>query len=170
MAYFAFNADQAVREEGEGSFDPIPEGWYQVTILDAPIKAVKNKPGEYINLKLLVSGPSHANRIVFAKLNVRNANPDAERIAHLQLGDILRATGISGMEDTDQLIDRRLEAKVVIKPATSEFAASNDVKAYRAIGAGNKKAKNDGDSPTSIAPKPAPKPASSENTPPWGKK
>ena len=116
-----------------GNFEPLPEGWYNATITGADIKDTKAGDGQYIACKYTITGPSHQGRIVFGNLNIKNASTKAEEIGRQQLGEIMRAIGLSTVRDTDQLIGGNLTLKLVVK--TGDYAG-NEIKGYKAIGSG----------------------------------
>ncbi len=138
--------------ESSGDFEPIPAGMYTATIGGAEVKTTNAGDGQYISLRLDITGPSHEGRVVFTNLNIRNKNPKAEEIARQQLGDIMRATGLATVEDTDQLIGGALQIKVAVKAATDQYAASNDVKGFKAIEGGAPMPSNNGATGASSAP------------------
>jgi len=147
-----------------GSFEPLPAGDYQVAIESAEIKDTNDKTGQYIKLKMKVNGPTHAGRVVFSNLNIRNKSPKAEEIGRQQLGDIMRAIGLATLTDTDQLIGGSLVVKLAIKPADGQYEAGNEVKAYKA---GNGSA---APAPSFPAPSSAVSQPASASAPPWAKK
>ena len=138
--------------ESSGDFEPIPAGMYTATIGGAEVKTTNAGDGQYISLRLDITGPSHEGRVVFTNLNIRNKNPKAEEIARQQLGDIMRATGLATVEDTDQLIGGALQIKVAVKAATDQYAAGNDVKGFKAIEGGAPMPSNNGTTGASSAP------------------
>lgn len=120
-----------------GDFSPIPEGLYSASITQADLAPTKQGGGQYIKLRLDITGPTHQGRVIFSNINIRNANPKAEEIGLQQLGDIARAIGLASISDTDQLIGADLQIKVAIRPANDEYPAQNEVKSYKAAsGAG----------------------------------
>ena len=147
-----------------GSFEPLPAGDYQVSIESADVNPTKDGQGQYIKLKLKVSGPTHSGRTIFANLNIRNRSPKAEEIGRQQLGDIMRAIGLATLTDTDQLIGGNLVVKLAIKPADGQYEAGNEVKAYKA---GNGSA---APAPSFPAPSGAVSQPASASAPPWAKK
>lgn len=149
-----------------GSYDPVPEGNYDATISQAELKTTNDGSGQYIKLRLDITGPSHQGRVIFSNLNIKNASAKAEEIGRQQLGEIMRAIGIAKVQDTDQLIGGSVNIKVTIRAARTDektgkaYAAGNEVKGFRAIG---------GASPAPAATA-AKKPATVVNkssTPPW---
>lgn len=141
-----------------GDFSPLPDGWYDVRIASAEVRQTKAGNGQYIAVRYDVDGPTHAGRVVFGNLNVRNQNPKAEEIGRQQLGDIARALGIPAVSDTDQIVGGSLSIKLTTRKS-EEYGDKNEVKGFRARG---------GSAPPSAA-KPAAAPTS-RPTPPWMKK
>ena len=121
-----------IPEEEDREFTPIPAGWYTAAIAGADIRETKAGNGNYIAVRFDVTGPSHEGRVVFTNLNTRNPNPKAEEIGRQQLGNIMRAIGLSKLEDTDQLLGGNLSIKVSVREDPT-YGASNEVKGYRAI-------------------------------------
>tara|TARA_R110000868_G_scaffold1594_2_gene12866 strand:+ start:2810 stop:3286 length:477 start_codon:yes stop_codon:yes gene_type:complete len=144
--------------KGTSNFEPLPEGWYNATITSAEIKDTKAGDGKLIFVKYAITGPTHQGRTVFGNLNIKNASTKAEEIGRQQLGEIMRAIGLSSVRDTDQLIGGNLSIKLVVK--TGEYAG-NEIKGFKAIGGGGMVSK-----PATAAPS---APAAGK-APPWAKK
>lgn len=121
-------------EAQETSFEPIPAGWYDVSITSAEVRDTKAGTGKYIAVRYDVTGPTHQGRIIWQNLNIQNPNPQAEEIGRRQLGDVMRAIGLATLSDTDQLIGNSLQVNVKIRPAANGYEASNDVSAARSAG------------------------------------
>ena len=153
----SFNAND-MPEGGGGDFAPIPAGEYQVSVNSANLNTTKAGNGQYIKLRLDVIGPTHAGRVLFANINIRNPNPKAEEIGRQQLGSIMRALGIASLTDTDQLVGGCLAVKVTVK--SDDYGEGNEVKAFKAIA---------GSAPPVPSAAPAPAPAAGK-APPWAKK
>ena len=120
----------------ENTFEPIPAGWYEVSITSTQLKQKKTGTGEFIALHYYVLGPDYKGRVIFGKLNIRNPNPHIQDIGIQQLGELMRAIGLASVEDTDQLIGGHLEVKVQIIEASSDCNFSNYVSNFRAIKVG----------------------------------
>lgn len=118
---------------GTSSFDPLPPGWYRVSIKEASVAKTKAGTGEYIKIRYDVEGPSHEGRVVFGNLNISNPNPKAEEIGRQQLGELMRAIGLKSLKDTDQLVGGTLEIKLAIRES-EQYGNSNDVKAFKSLG------------------------------------
>jgi hypothetical protein len=143
----------------ENNFTPLPAGWYQTIINGADIKETKTGGGQYINVKYTVTGPTHEGRIVFGILNIKNASSVAETIGRQQLGELMRAIGLSQVQDTDELIGGQLSIKLDIRTQDG-YEPTNNIKGYKALEGGIKLM------PTSSQKAEAPAKAS----PPWAKK
>jgi len=145
------------------NFDPLPAGWYSAAITGAEIKATKAGDGKYIAVKYTITGPSHQGRVIFGNLNIKNASTKAEEIGRMELGNIMRAIGLTKVNDTDQLIGGNLSIKLEVK--TGDYAG-NDIKGYKSTGS----------APAAVAPfKPvgpsaAATGAPAKAAPPWAKK
>lgn len=140
MAFLGQTFDVNELPEGNsGTYEPLPEGNYNATITKAELKPTSDGTGEMIKLRLDITGPSHQGRVIFSNLNIKNASAKAEEIGRQQLGDIMRAIGLSKVTDTDQLVGGHLNIKVGIRDKRTDektgktYEASNDVKSYRAI-------------------------------------
>ena len=149
LAGYNFNAEEV---EPSSSFDPIPAGWYQAIISNSEMKATRDGYGEYLSLTLQVIEGQYENRLVFARLNLKNANDKAVDIARKDLAAICRAVGVMSPQASEQLHDIPLMIKVKVRPASGDYEASNDIGGYKAVEGANLT--------------PAPKAASKPQTPP----
>jgi hypothetical protein len=146
--------------QGKTSFDPIPPGWYTVTIASAEVKATKNGTGQYIAIRYDVTGPTHQGRVIFGNLNIRNQSPKAEEIGRQQLGELCRAIGLAKVGDTDQLVGHGLSIKVDIEKS-EQYGDKNQVKGFKPIAGG---------APPRVATVAAPAAAPAKAAPPWAKR
>ena len=165
MAFLNEEFDANELPQGNGSFEPLPAGWYTATISQAELKDTKAGNGQYIKLRYDITGPSHQGRVVFGNLNIKNANPKAEEIGRQQLGDIMRAIGLAKVTDTDQLIGGQIGIKLSIKD-DAQYGASNEVKGFKSVSGSAAPVANvipaNAFAPTQAAPAKA--------APPWAKK
>ena len=141
------------------AFDPLPAGWYTASISGAEVKNTKSG-GKMISLKYEILGPTHSGRFIFGNLNIRNANPKAEEIGRQQLGDIMRAIGLTHLSDTDDLIGGKLSIKLKLTHS-DQYGPGNDIQAWKAL--------ESGVIPRPSIPASAPS-TSAAGTPPWAKK
>lgn len=157
-----FNASELPESTG---FDPVPAGEYTARITEAELKNTNAGTGQYIKVRFDIIGPSHAGRVVFTNLNIRNPNPKAEEIGRQQLGEIMRAIGLASVTDTDQLIGGTCKIRVTVKN-DEQYGPGNEVKGFKAAGAGTP--------PPAGQPVPAaqtqPASAAPAGAPPWASK
>jgi len=170
MAHIGMSfTDEDLASTGDGDFSPLPAGEYSVTIDGADLKQTKAGDGTYINLKMIVDGPTHMGRIVFSMLNIQNPSQKAEAIGRGQLGDILRILGIQAatFEDTDQLLSGQMIVKLSIKEAQGDYKAGNNVQSYKPLTGGSQ-----APAPRQAAPAPQRQStaAPAAKSPPWAKK
>ena len=117
---------------GQSDYAPLPAGWYTVRITEADIKETKAGTGNYIKVRYDVLDGTHAGRVVFGNLNLRNPNPKAEEIGRQQLSRLMLAMGLTQVTDTDQLIGGELSIKLAIQKS-EQYGDSNDVKDWKAL-------------------------------------
>ena len=123
-----FNA--AELPQSENNFEPLPAGWYTAHITGAELKDTKAGNGQYISVRYDITGPSHEGRVVFGNINIRNPNPKAEEIGHQQLGELMRAIGLSKVTDTDQLVGGQCSIKLKVRKS-EEYGDNNDVAGFK---------------------------------------
>lgn len=126
--------DQAIEldtlPQSTSNYELLPAGWYDASIAGAELRDTKSG-GQMIAVKYSILGPTHQGRLVWGNINIRNTNPKAEEIGRQQLGDIMRATGIARVTDTDQLIGLTMGVKVAICEAQNGYEARNEVKGWK---------------------------------------
>ena len=158
--------------QSDRSYDLLPEGWYDATISKAEVGNTKAGTGTKIDVRYDITGPTQQGRVIFASLNIRNPNPEAERIGREQLGELMRAIGLTKVQDSDELIGGQVCIKVKIKKASAKDIANgytqdrNEVAGWKAIG-GSMGAMPKASMPKAAAASSAP--ASASAKPPWAK-
>lgn len=130
MAQLSFDATTVSPSE---SIEAIPAGWYNAQIDQSEMKPTKDGSGSYLELRFSVLDGQYANRKVFGRLNLRNANPVAQEIAYKQLSAICHATGVLQVQDSQQLHGRPMKIKVSVRAASGDYEASNELKAFKNI-------------------------------------
>lgn len=108
----AFDATQI---EPATSFDPIPRGRYLCCIEKSEMKTTRDSTGQYLELAFKVLDGEHANRVVFARLNLVNANPKATEIAYREFSALCRACGVLQVQDSAELHNRPLIIQVELE-------------------------------------------------------
>ena len=134
------------------SFAPLPEGWYEATITGAEVKATKSGTGKYIAIRFDITGPTHQGRLFFANINIRNANPAAEKIGKEQFAAIMLAGGLATVTDSDQLVGASMKIDLGIEHSEA-YGDKNRVKSFKAL--------------SGAMPSDASKSAKSGSAPPW---
>jgi len=129
LSAYNFNAEEV---EPSNSFDPIPAGWYKAIVSNSEMKPTRDGYGEYLSLTLQIIEGQHENRLVFARLNLKNANEKAVDIARKDLAAICRAVGVMSPQSSEELHDIPLMIKVKVRAASGDYEASNDVAGYKA--------------------------------------
>lgn len=113
MANFNFNAT-SVEPMAPRSYEPLPDGDYDMIITKSDVKPTKAGTGHYLELEMQVLGGEHSGRRHWERLNVDNPNKQAEDIAKAALAGLCFAVGVEDMTETEQLHDTPFIAKVEI--------------------------------------------------------
>jgi hypothetical protein len=156
-----FNADDFQNE-----YTPIPVGRYNAVITASEMKPTKSG-GQRLALTVEIIEGQYMGRKIFTGINLVNANPEAEKIAKIELSNVCRAVGIIHPRESEELHNKPLSIKVAIKPETEQYPAGNEIKGWDAIApdAGREKTINVSKAPPAqeVAPAPA------GNKKPWEK-
>lgn len=113
MANFNFNASSVEPMEAR-TYEPLPNGDYDMIITKSDVKPTKAGTGHYLELEMQVVGGEHSGRRHWERLNVDNPNKQAQDIAQAALAALCFAVGVEDMSDTEQLHDIPFIAKVDI--------------------------------------------------------
>lgn len=117
--------------EATVSYQPIPEGDYNLRVSGAEMKATRSG-GSMLKLSIEVLGPSYAGRKFFQNYNIRCASAEAERIGIQQLKMLWQSSGASGTPtDTDEFVGRVFRAKVGIEESKDDrYGPQNRIQRY----------------------------------------
>jgi len=124
MSELNFNAFDV---EPASDFTPLPNGQYVAVIGESAVKPTKRGDGRYLELVLVIIEGEYANRKIWARLNIVNRNPDAQRIANGQLSSICRAVGVMKPGDSSELHNLPLRITVACKPRGDGNGLTNEV-------------------------------------------
>lgn len=131
--FSSFDVNSAEYDD-DSSFDLIPAGWYQMFISKAELRPTKSG-GSMISVTYDISGPTHQGRKVFGNFNWENANPVAQEIGRKQFAQQVRALGLSGIQQLEDLINLPFDGKVGIqKSKDQQYEDSNRVTAFATAG------------------------------------
>jgi hypothetical protein len=109
---------------------PLPEGDYQVSIVDAEEKQNKAVTGSYLELTFEVVGNSHKGRRIWARLNLDNPSEKAVEIARRDLAAICRAVNLLRPKSIVQFIGKELWVSVRHKPGRGDYGPSAEIFRY----------------------------------------
>ena len=132
MANLSFSFDPNSVELND-TYDPIPDGMYNVVVEDTEVRPTKAGTGEYLLVTMRVLDGQYANRKLWDRINVRNPNPKAEEISRITLAKMCQAIGHNqALVDTTVLHNKPMRAKVVIKTQEG-WDPKNEIKTYSAV-------------------------------------
>jgi len=140
MAKLPGSFDSSEKEK-MGDFDAVPADEYTAKITKSEMKENSKKTGNYLKLTLTITEGKFKNRLLFSNLNLDHPNATAVEIAEKELATICEACGKISIDDSDELHGIEMTVKVSLKPATSQYPASNDIKNYKPLKGAAKPAK-----------------------------
>ena len=124
--YFAFN----VADVPDDTL--IPAGWYSARIVRSDLRDLKSGDGQRLVLTYALHGGPYAERRIDAGFNVDHPNPQAVEISQKELAKVLRACGLSTIQDTLELHDRMHQVRVSVE--TYKDRDQNRVTDWRPLG------------------------------------
>lgn len=165
-----FDASEVADQE-DFDYPVIPENDYVVIITASEMKPTKGGNGEYLMLsEEVLDGPYKGTKLI-DRLNLVNPNPQAVDIATRALAAICKAVGVIKPNDSTELHNKPLVAKVVIGK-DSKSRETNEIKRYDALPAGGVVRQQ---AATNVKPFGGvaavnTAPTAAKTTPPWGRK
>ena len=143
--------------EPQTGFEPLPIGDYSAIISASEMKATKSGEGEYLQLTLEVLDEAFKGRRLWVRMNLKNKNEVAVKIAQAELSAICRAVGVMTPSDSTQLHNIPFKIKVGMEKNKENGELQNKIKSYH---------------PSSEAPHAAANVAAAitSTAPPWAKK
>jgi hypothetical protein len=123
-----FNAEE---HQEMGSFEVIPKGEYLALITDSEMKPTQSGSGEYLQLSWQLIDPQHKGRIVFDRLNLKNQNATAVKIANSALSGICKSVGILRPKDSVELHNKPVMLKIDVEERSDKPGVyKNIIKGY----------------------------------------
>lgn len=132
MATFSFDATQVAPQQ---EFSPVPAGVYVARIVSSEIKPTKNNSGTLLNLQFDIIEGQFINRKIFERINIQNANPEAEKIGQSQLSQLCHALNVLQLRDTEELHNKPVKIKVKIRK-DEQYGDQNAISAFESVGNG----------------------------------
>lgn len=132
--------------EDERNFEPVPAGVYLIKATNIEEKENAARTGEYLNVEFTILDPEYKNRKIWHIFNIVHKNADAERIGRSQLNAWARACGKANAKNSDQLLEQKCEARVVIEK-NAEYGDRNRIKGFIISDEKPKRRDDDDDAP-----------------------
>lgn len=135
MAGLNFNAQDVAPQQ---AFENLAPGWYTVKMVESEMKPTSAGTGSYLECTFEVLAPAQfAGRKLWDRLNLNNPNEKAVEIAYQTLSAMCHATGVMQVQDSQQLHNLPMDAKVGLSKATEQYPEPrNELKGYRACQGG----------------------------------
>lgn len=113
MAIFNFNASN-VEPMQSRSFDPLPNGDYEMIVTKSDVKPTKAGTGHYLEAEMQVVSGEYSGRRHWERYNIDNPNKQAEDIAKAALAGLCMSVGKPDINDSAELHDIPFVASIEI--------------------------------------------------------
>ena len=135
MAELAFDATQVQPQQ---EFDLLPAGKYTAQVIDSEVVPTKSGTGDILKLTFEIMEGEHANRKLWARLNIRNESAQAQQIGLAQLSALCHAVGVTKLTDSLELHEKPVLVTVKVRRAKpgDNYSDSNDVTGFSAVSGG----------------------------------
>ena len=152
-----------VEPMGEGSYVVLPKGNYTAICVGTGWKPTKAGDGEYLQFDWEIVEGEHRGASQTSRLNLKNKNATAVKIAQSELSSICRATGVMRPRDSDEFRNKPITLKVDVEERKDKPGSySNRIKGYASPSAAPVPAPTPAPTPTPTQPA-----ASNPALPPW---
>jgi len=111
----------------------LPTGVYEVVIIDSRMQAAAAGNGEYLLIGFEVIAGEHVGRRVYTRLYLNHPNPKAVEIGRSRLASIVRAVGLTKVNDSAEMHNIPLEISVKVVSSKDGGETYNEVVAFRAV-------------------------------------
>ena len=136
MATINFNAtNYDFSQDNTSSYEPLPEGYYNVIAIESEIRETKAGTGNYLQFKFEVVDGQHKGRYIWDRFNLRNPNPKAVEIAQENLARFCQSAGLKSISDSFELHHRPVKVKVAHREWNGQ--TQTEIKGYRKADLGN---------------------------------
>jgi hypothetical protein len=130
MTSFDFNVADYGSDDNR-SYDVLPEGKYDVIVLEAKEKTTK-KGDRAIEITFQVLEGQYKERLLWETLNLWNSSDQARTIARDRLSSICKACNAPAATSTDVLLGRRMQVSVGRRMNDFRGKEENHIKAFTA--------------------------------------
>lgn len=171
MPTLSFDAS-AVEPQEARSFDLLPKGEYLAEVMDSTMKPTA-KGGEYLELVVNILDGDYANRRIWDRLNLVNANETAADIARRALSALCHAVGVLQVTESEELHGIPFVVCIGVERGKNGYDDKNKVTGYKPAPGGSsfESAPRARPAAAPMAAKPAPAAApAGKAPPPWAKK
>lgn len=129
-------AETIVTSESSGL---IPEG--DVTVIISDLKPINTKSGhEALICETMMMDDNLKGMVISECLNINHPNLKTKSIADEKLKSIARALGVHELKTSDQIIDKKMKAEIIIAPySKTDDKLVNKIKKYKPLDEGGMK-------------------------------
>jgi Protein of unknown function (DUF669) len=98
-------------QEKDAGFDPLPNGEYLVTVIQADLATPKSGDGQQLAVRFRVADGDYEGRLIFGHFALTHSNEMAQAIGRSLTKQLCVACGINKpLTDTDELLEHNVTA------------------------------------------------------------
>lgn len=127
MPVFDFNVSDYGSDDK--SYDLLPDGKYEVIVLDAKEKLTK-KGDRAIEISFQVLSGQYQNRLIWETLNIWNSSETARNIARDRLSQICKACMVPAAGSSDAILGKRLTINLGHRRNEFKGVDENQIKSF----------------------------------------
>lgn len=155
MAELNFNAENV---EPQVALEVVPKGDYLAIMTQSELKDTRAGTGQYLQCVWEIVDGEQRGRLLWDRLNLKNPNATAVKIAESQLSAICHAVGVMRPKDSTELHGKPVLLKVTVEPRDDKPGSfKNEIKGYSSPKG----------STAPVAAKPAATATTTASVPPW---
>lgn len=117
-------------------FAPIPDGTYDVEVIDTEVKSKAETGAVFISTALRVIDGEYEGRRIFTNITVQSSNPKALNMGRKLLGTLCNAIGMPvgfELQNTNDLHNVPVKAVIYTQEANNGYPARNGVRSFKKI-------------------------------------
>jgi hypothetical protein len=129
------NFDPNSVEKRDNNYELLPAGWYAAQVVESDVVNLNSGNGRALKLTFEVIQQGYRNRKLWARLNIKHNNPEAERIAKQQLRELCEAANLNTLPDSNLLHYKPVQIRVKIrKDDTGRYEDQNEISGFKPLG------------------------------------
>lgn len=126
-------ADLSFDSTGVSTNDVLPAKDYVMQVTATDVKANSKKNGMILKVEYTILEGDAKGRKIFGNINYKHANAKAQSIGQGQLAALMRAVGVTKMQNTSELHNIPFIGRVKIRAAQGDYDEQNELSKWKKL-------------------------------------